>query len=88
MEAAIASRMSWPLVKIDSYDDREESRYYADGNELEDVKSVEKVSTRSSATEEPQVIGSSNIFDEYGNIKLIPVCAIGFEFRSVLCAER
>lgn len=61
--------MSWPLVRVNTQGDANQSRYYAD--EKKDVD-VEVNSVRSGG-DESQIIGSSEMFDENGNIRLIPV---------------
>ncbi|KAJ4424439.1 hypothetical protein N0V82_000961 [Gnomoniopsis sp. IMI 355080] len=64
-------RMSWPLVRLNTQEDPDQSRFYND--EKKDVD-VEVNSIRSSGSgDESQVIGSSNMFDENGNIRLIPM---------------
>lgn len=56
-------RMSWPLHRVAS-----EDSYYPD------EKRDAIVETRSIGGESvSEVIGSTDIFDEYGNIRLIPV---------------
>lgn len=80
----MAPRKSWPLVRIASRDDGEESRYYADRKEA--VTTVEESSVHSSGTEVTQIIGSSDIFDEYGNIKLIPVGGFRHGLGKLCCA--
>lgn len=61
--------MSWPLVRVNTQGDPNQSRYYAD--EKKDVD-VEVTSVRSGG-DDSQIIGSSEMFDENGNIRLIPV---------------
>lgn len=62
--------MSWPLVRVNTQEDPNHSRYYAD--EKNDVD-VEVNSIRSGGGGDSQIIGSSEMFDENGNIRLIPV---------------
>lgn len=64
-----APRMSWPLHRVPSEDtDDGTGQYYNDKNGAV----VETTSINSSETGS-EVIGSNEVFDEYGNIKLIPV---------------
>lgn len=57
-------------MRISSYED---PRY--DSDRKDDVKvGASTQQQRSTGGEEAQIIGSSDVFDEYGNIKLIPVC--------------
>lgn len=67
--AMAGPRMSWPLVRVNTQGDPNQSRYYAD--EKKDVN-VEVNSIRSGGGDS-QIIGSSELFDENGNIRLIPV---------------
>lgn len=56
-------RMSWPLNRVPT-----EDSYYTD------EKKDAVIETRSLSSEaSSEVIGSTDIFDEYGNIRLIPV---------------
>lgn len=71
-------RMSWPLHNVESEDSNYETgRYY--GEEKRDVE-VEVTSVHSSESGS-EVIGSTDIFDEYGNIRLIPVS----QWLDILC---
>lgn len=62
-------RTSWPLQRVSSEDtDYDTGRY--DNDEKKDMV----VETRSiSGDSTSEVIGSTDIFDEFGNIRLIPV---------------
>lgn len=65
-------RMSWPLVRLNTQDDPDQSRFYNDEKKDLDVE----VTSISSRGDDSQVIGSSNMFDENGNIRLIPVSGL------------
>lgn len=78
-------RMSWPLVRVNTQGDPNESRYY--GDEKKDVD-VEVTSIRSNGGDS-QIIGSSEMFDENGNIRLIPVSSVHKHgFVTIVVADR
>lgn len=66
-------RMSWPLARLDSQGDPHQSQYYLD--EKKEVN-VDVASISSSGGDDSQIIGSSNMFDENGNVRLIPVSVL------------
>lgn len=65
--------MSWPLARLDSQEESEHSRYY--GDEKKEAE-VEVTSISSGGGDSTQIIGSSDMFDEHGNLRLIPVSAL------------
>lgn len=69
-------RMSWPLERFQSAqsDDAnyETGRYYVDEKKDPDAE-TSSIASEAVSNSASEVIGSTDIFDEYGNIKLIPV---------------
>lgn len=66
-------RVSWPLTRLNSESTYErQSRYYRDEKRDPDVE-INDLSTISSRSESSQIVGSADMFDENGNIRLIPV---------------
>lgn len=68
-------RMSWPLTRVNTTGVGDGSQY-EDRNKKNgwDVE-VTEVSSIHSGSEKSQVVGSADMFDENGNIRLIPVSA-------------
>lgn len=62
-------RMSWPLQRVESEDSTYDVARYDSNKEM----IVETTSISSGSDSSPEVIGSTDIFDEFGNIRLIPV---------------
>lgn len=62
-------RMSWPLHRVSSEDTEYETDQYYNGEKKDVVVETRSISGDSTS----EVIGSTEIFDEYGNIRLIPV---------------
>lgn len=69
-----APRMSWPLTRVHADNAYDDSGYYRDEKRQHDVEVHDvPVSPARSGSEAAQVVGSADIFDENGNIRLIPV---------------
>lgn len=65
-------RMSWPLTRMNMEAMYEESPRYRDEKRGPNIE-VNDVSSIRSGSESSQVVGSADMFDENGNIRLIPV---------------
>lgn len=61
--------MSWPLQRVDTSTFAQMDTYPEDRKEPD----VEVMSIRSDG-DSTQVVGSADMFDENGNVRLIPVC--------------
>ena len=61
--------MSWPLQRVDPSTFAQMETYPEDKKEPD----VEVMSIRSDG-DSTQVVGSADMFDENGNMRLIPVC--------------
>lgn len=61
--------MSWPLQRVDTF--AQMDTYPEDKKEPD----VEVMSIRSDG-DSTQVVGSADMFDENGNVRLIPVCLL------------
>lgn len=80
-----APRMSWPLTRVNMDNAYEASGYYRDEKRQVDVEVHDvPVSPVQSKGDAAQVVGSSDIFDENGNIRLIPVRIAHLPDRPVL----
>lgn len=64
----MAGRMSWPLQRVDTNTFVQMDSYPEDKKEPD----VEVMSIRSDG-DSTQVVGSADMFDENGNLRLIPV---------------
>lgn len=64
----MAGRMSWPLQRVDTNTFAQMNTYPEDKKEPD----VEVMSIRSDG-DSTQVVGSADMFDENGNVRLIPV---------------
>lgn len=64
----MAGRMSWPLQRVDTNTFAQMDSYPEDKKEPD----VEVMSVRSDG-DSTQVVGSADMFDENGNLRLIPV---------------
>lgn len=66
----MAGRMSWPLQRVDTNTFAQMDSYPEDKKEPD----VEVMSMRSGSDgDSTQVVGSADMFDENGNLRLIPV---------------
>lgn len=65
-------RVSWPLARVNMESMYEQSRRYRDEKKDPYVE-IHDVSSIRSGNESSQVVGSADMFDENGNIRLIPV---------------